>query len=626
MSEPLRILLVEDSATDAKLVLYELHQLGQPIEHERVEDEAGMRAALENGRWDIVLFDWALPHFGSMLALAILKASGLDIPFIIVSGTIGEEAAVEAMRAGACDYVLKDKLARLAPAVEREVRESRLRRVLIQRQREDECFFNLSLDMQCIIGFDGFFKRVNPAWQTVLGWSIEEILSKSWLDIVHPDDQQATLAVSASPGNLVEFENRYRCKDGSYRSLMWTVAWLGAEGVAYASARDVTARKRLEEQLRQSHKMEAIGSLAGGIAHDFNNLLSVILGYTSLLLSELKPGDPIRADIEEIAKAGQRASALTKQLLAFSRQQVLDPQIVDLNQIFSGMEKMLRRVLREDVDLSVLPAAALGKVRADPGQLEQVIVNLVVNARDAMPEGGKVTIETANVLLDAEYAEQHFGVAPGRYVMFAVTDTGFGMDAATRARIFEPFFTTKAQDRGTGLGLSTVFGIVQQSGGHIWVYSEPGHGSTFKIYLPHLDPGLPVTLSTPPVPVILRGSETILLVEDEEQVRVLVRTVLRRNGYNVLEAQNGGEAFLLCEQFPAGIQLLLTDVIMPRMSGRQLAQRLCALRPELKLLYMSGYTDNSIVQHGVLESGINFIPKPITPEALLRRVRMVLDS
>ena len=626
MTEVLRILLVEDSATDAKLVLYELRQLGQPIEHERVEDEAGIRAALEKGHWDIILCDWALPRFGSMAVLAILKASGLDIPLIIVSGTIGDEAAVEAMRAGASDYVLKDKLTRLPPAVEREVRESRLRNALIQRQREDERFFNLSLDMQCIIGSDGIFKRVNPAWQAVLGWSAEEILSMSWLDIVHPDDKLATLALVAGPGELVEYENRYRCRDGSYRSLMWTVALLVDEGVAYASARDITARKRLEDQLRQSQKMEAIGSLAGGIAHDFNNLLSIILSYSSLLVPELKPGDPIRADIEEICAAGQRAATLTRQLLAFSRQQVLEPQVVDLNQICLGMEKMLRRVLNEDVELSVLPATSLGKVRADPGQLEQVIMNLVVNAHDAMPTGGKITIETLNVELDAEYAEQHLGVECGLYVMFAVTDTGCGMDAATRARIFEPFFTTKERDHGTGLGLSTVFGIVQQSGGHIWVYSEPGGGTTFKVYLPHLDRALPMRASTPPAPLTLRGSETVLLVEDDEQLRVLVRTVLRRNGYNVLEAQNGGEAFLICEQFSAGIQLLLTDVIMPRMSGRQLADRLTVVRPQMKVLYMSGYTDQSIVLHGVLESGIHFLQKPITPDALLRRLRMVLDS
>jgi PAS domain S-box-containing protein len=496
---------------------------------------------------------------------------------------------------------------------------------------------------------DGSIREANDAFLEIVGYSRDELCGseKSLLDLTPDNHEQQTLASMerlAEQGMVEGWEKEYLRKDNSRVPVLVGSARLHDERIMSFIAdltqqrraeRETAGRERAEralreteEQLRQAQKMEAIGILAGGIAHDFNNLLSAILTFSTMLRDDLPDRDPLRQDAEEIISAAQRATDLTRQLLAFSRQQVLQPRQLDLNELVDGLSKMLRRLLGEDVTLTVAPSDKLGKVLADPGQLEQVIMNLAVNARDAMPRGGKLTIETQNTVLDGDYAREHLSVEPGKYVMLSISDTGTGMDKATQTRIFEPFFTTKEKGRGTGLGLATAFGIVKQSGGSIWVCSEKGQGSTFKIYLPESashESAAAVGLERVEKND-LRGSETILLVEDDGQVRRAALTILRRHGYRAIEAAGAGDALVLFERHAKEIALVVTDVVMPHMSGRELAERILALRPEIPILYMSGYTDDAVVRHGVLAADLAFIQKPLTPRALLRRVRELLDG
>jgi signal transduction histidine kinase/ActR/RegA family two-component response regulator len=390
--------------------------------------------------------------------------------------------------------------------------------------------------------------------------------------------------------------------------------------------REVAERKLAEEQLRQAQKMEAVGKLAGGVAHDFNNLLTAINGHSDLAMRRLKYDDPLYDRLEKIKKAGERAASLTHQLLAFSRKQILQPKVLDLNHVVFEMNKMLQPLIGEDIDLLTKLKPDLGMIKADPGQLEQVLMNLTVNARDAMPKGGKLIIETANVYLDEDYAGRHLSITPGWYVMLAVSDTGTGMDAQTQERMFDPFFTTKEIGKGTGLGLSTVYGIVKQSGGNIWVYSEVGRGTTFKVYLPCVNRCAEEPESSIDRNKLSGGNETVLLVEDEEMVREMAKETLEESGYQVLEAKHGHEALLIAEQYRGHIHLMLSDVVMPQMSGRELAEQFALLRKGMKVLYMSGYTDDAIVHHGVLDEGTAFIEKPFTPNALARKVRETLNT
>jgi len=486
---------------------------------------------------------------------------------------------------------------------------------------------------------DGTITSWNAAAEQLLGYSGAEAVGMPIGLVIPPDrlaEERGLLRLVAAGERVERHETIRRRKDGTEVAVSLSLAPIfngsGKVVAASKSVRDLTQQRKAdaalrstEDQLRQAQKMEAIGRLAGGIAHDFNNILSVILSYSEMCLADLEPPDAMSEELGEIHKAALRAAELTRQLLLFSRQQVVAPKVLDLNEVLVGMDKLLKRIVGEDVDLVSLPAQGLGRVFVDPGSVEQVVMNLVVNARDAMPQGGKLTLETANVDLDGEYTRQHLGTMPGPHVMLAVSDTGIGMDLTTQARIFEPFFTTKEAGKGTGLGLSTVFGIAQQAGGSVGVYSEPGKGSTFKVYFPRVEAKTSAAVSTVKR-ASLRGSETVLLVEDQEQVRVVAHGILKRMGYEVVVAAGAHEALLLCDKHRGPIHLLLTDVVMPEMSGAELAKQIAPVHPDMKVLFMSGYTDDSIVRHGVLESEMAFLQKPFTPESMARKVREVLNS
>jgi PAS domain S-box-containing protein len=484
----------------------------------------------------------------------------------------------------------------------------------------------------CRCDWTGILLDVNPALVAMLGYDTGAELVDSNLANLHSDSQHWFSLADYLRG-LQKFQGLavdWVRQDGTTINVRLSGRAFRDEANAIffeLFAEDVTERRALEQQLRQAQKMEAIGRLAGGIAHDFNNLLMVISGYCEMLLERLGPDPTLRAHAQEIGNAASRATSLTRQLLAFSRKQMLAPKVIDLNSVVSENLKMLTRVIGEDIDLVMVPGAQVGAVRADPGQIEQVIMNLAVNARDAMPQGGKLTIETANVSFDASYARLHTPAKPGDYVMLAISDTGMGMDAETQSHIFEPFYTTKGP-KGTGLGLSTVYGIIKQSEGYIWVYSEAGRGTTFKIYLPRLraagQPQLaqPAAAQEPPGP----GHETILLVEDETNLRHLTRQSLEHRGYRVLDAADGSTAIRISQAHPGPIHLVLTDVIMPGMNGRELANQISPQRPETRVLYMSGYTENHIGHNGTLEEGIALLQKPFTLPALQAKVREVLDT
>jgi PAS domain S-box-containing protein len=639
MAEQLRILVVADASEHARMV-EALIRSGEAWPDAAVRtapsyDEA--LSALRTREFDVAFFDYLLGARDGLGLLREIRHEGIDTPVVVLTSRGAEDVAVEAMKAGAADYLGKTNLT--ADALERAIRHA-LALHAEERQRwqaeaalraSEERFRALvenSSDALLLIDARGRITYLSPSSSRHLGWTAEQMVGRSMFDFIHPDDRNMIGArwaeTLASPGQTIIALARFHHADGSWRNMEGVgVNRLADPAVAgiVVNIRDVTERRRLEEQLRQAQKMEAVGQLAGGVAHDFNNLLTAILGYCHLMLDEIPVGDPLRADLLEIQAAGDRAAALTRQLLAFSRRQMLQPQVVDINLLVTQMEKLLRRLIGEDVELVTALAPDLRPVIVDPASVEQILVNLAVNAREAMPTGGRLTIETANVELDDTYAVTHVTMKPGPYVMLAVGDNGQGMDAATRARVFEPFFTTKEQGKGSGLGLATVYGVVKQSDGYIWVYSEPEHGTVFKIYLPLM--AAPV--AAPRASTEAAGWETVLLVEDEDAVRALAREVLRRQGYVVLEARHGVDALHVAERHPKEIHLLVTDVVMPHMSGRELVERLASVRPRMKSLFMSGYNDHALI-HGDVPPGVAFLQKPFTPEVFARTVRRILDA
>jgi len=508
-----------------------------------------------------------------------------------------------------------------------------VRKQLMEREELFRLITENAADMIALVDAAGQRVYNSPSYEKILGYTAQELGGTNAMEQIHPEDREKVLLAAAEArrtGSGASLEYRMRHKDGGWRTLesrASTIMKAGQVEKLVIVNRDVTERKHLEDQFRQSQKMEAVGRLSGGVAHDFNNLLGVIIGYGEIVQEGTPEDSSLRTCVDEMLKAGHRAASLTRQLLAFSRQQVMDPKVLDLNLVVKDMEKMLKRLISEDIQLKTDLDPELVRIKADQGQLEQVIMNLAVNARDALPKGGELVLSTSNFYMDQHYVRRYpYPVSPGDYVLLTVADNGIGMDAATRARVFEPFFTTKEKGKGTGLGLSTVYGVVKQSGGYIEVLSEPGAGTTFKIYLPKVEDALDPQKQSAELPSSLHGTETVLLVEDEVALRKLSRHLMELCGYEVLEAESGAEALKIAREYKGTIHLLLTDVVMPGMSGRALADQLVKQMPETRVVYMSGYTGQTVGEHGVLAEGSFFLPKPFTRQALARKLREALDG
>lgn len=633
---PLCVLLVEDSDDDAWLALDALRRHGYAPDYRHVMTAADFRAALEEREWDIILCDYAMPGFDAPAALEILRDSDVDVPFIIISGTIGEEVAVDALKRGASDYLLKQSLTRLGAAVERELRNTAERRRADERLRANERLLGIAGRIAHLGGWVVELSENRVVWSDEVAAIHEEPPGTSptveeGIRYYAPEFRERIKTVfTACAEHGIPYDEQLQIITAKGRRV-----WVRAIGQAVRDAagkivrvqgafQDISERLALEEQVRRSQRLEAIGQLTGGLAHDFNNLLTVIIGNTELLGERLAE-QPELLELSSMAcTAAQRGAELTRRLLAFARRQPLDPKSVDINRLIIGMDGLLRRTLSEDIDIRLATIAEPWIAYVDPAQLEAALLNLAINARDAMPEGGRLTIETANVELDEDYADRHVDLAPGEYVMLALSDTGTGIAPEHLERVFEPFYTTKAAGKGTGLGLSMVYGFVRQSRGHIKIYSETGLGTTVKLYLPRAERVEQATGEPQPQRAETPGSATILVVEDDDLVRSHVEAQLKLLGYLVITARNGPEALEIIRS-EADIDLLFTDVIMPGgMNGRELTEAAAVLRPELKVLYTSGYTENAIIHHGRLDDGVDLLQKPYRRIELANKVREVL--
>ncbi len=762
---PLRILILEDNRRDAELFIQKLKEAGFALDADIVDTEQAFVARFRSRVYDLILSDYSIPEWSALEAFRFVKRTGVNVPFVLVTGTLGEEAAVDLIKEGVADYILKDRLARLPSAVRRALDEkltrdeaARARQALYDSEEKVRLLLDSTAEAIYGINLEGHCTFCNPACAQLLGYDDpSDLLGKQMHSLSHHARAEGTprwiqecpICVAARAGRAIHLDEEVlRKKDGSsFPAECWShpmlqdgksigsvvtflditerkqiednlrrvaavvessqdaivsqtldgiiLTWnLGAEQIygysraealgkslamivspdrqsefhgilkkiswgekveqlqttqlkkdgtpvhislsvssikdahgkivgASAIARDITETKRLEGMFLQAQKMEAVGRLAGGVAHDFNNLLGVIIGYSDIVEARLKEDDPVRAKVLQIKKAGQGAARLTRQLLAFSRQQILDSRILNLNSVVTDVQKMLQRLIGADVEMVTALCPNLASVKADQGQIEQVIMNLIVNSRDAMPDGGTLTIETSNVELDDLYVLSHPELTAGSFVMLAVTDTGTGIDPEIQKHIFEPFFTTKEQGKGTGLGLSTVYGVVKQSGGSISVSSEVGRGTTFRIYLPQTQAA--AEKDSVESTRLFEGTETVLVVEDEESLRKLTCEMLLENHYNVLEASNGFEAHEISQLHQGPIHLLLTDVVMPRISGPSLAKSLVARHPNMKVLYMSGYMNSSVVQELAI-SGSEFLQKPFMSDTLTRKIREILGA
>lgn len=638
---PLHALMAEDNAADAELVLLELKRAGLKVTATQVTSAREFEERLKGGGYDIILTDYNLPGWSGLEAIRLARKLSSDTPIIVVSGSLGDEGAVECLRQGATDYVLKHRLDRLHLAVTRAVREYAMQREAGQREaqlRDSEERFRSTFEQAAVgmahLTLEGRWIQVNQRLADLLGYSKAELLATIPLELTHHSYSDRADSLGRP---YVEGPDQHRPRMSRLVCLDGTPVWVeittsvvrrsdGTPHYVMAVIEDISVRKQLESEFLQAQKMEAVGRLASGVAHDFNNLLTAIDGYGELLLDDLAADDPHRADVQEILLAGKRAGSLTRQLLAFSRRQVMEVRVMDLAEIVKGMEKMTRRLVGQHIEITVRLNGALRPVRVDPGQVEQVLLNLIVNAADAMPERGSLAIETMSEILREQTRLTTGELDPGEYITLSVSDTGIGIDPEAAPRIFEPFFTTKAPGKGTGLGLSTVYGIVKQFGGNIAVISRPSGGTEFRVYLPAVEPAEDSESGMARETGAATGSETILVVEDESPVRVFMRRTLEKQGYTVYEATNGKEAMQRIAKSPGVIDLVISDVVMPQMGGVELIAQAKAAGGALRAIYMSGYADQDLEALDLQRGGIGFLQKPFDSELLARRVREILDG